>query len=78
LRNLLIRAILSTSACNCRWLINEFTRLGSLQLRKPRTRRLHKVHNDLGSSVSNDLGSPRRGQSQVSNDLGSPRRGQSQ
>jgi len=55
----LIGAILSASTCNYRWLINVFMRLGyslNLQLRKPRTRRLHKVHNDLGSSVPNDLG----------------------
>jgi len=56
----LIGAILSASACNCRCLINVFMRLGyslNLQLRKPRTCRLHKV-------VSLDLGSPHRGQSQ--------------
>ena len=56
----LIGTILSASACNCRWLINVFMRLGyslNLQLRKSRTCRLQKV-------VSLDLGSPHRGQFQ--------------
>ena len=62
-----IRAIVFVSACKSRWLINEFMHLGNclnLQLCKPRTCRLHKVHNDLASSVSNNLGSPHKGQSQ--------------